>query len=84
MSNQEIKEFLSNHLEPTPSREQLEILHRQRFGLALLGCASFVLLLSFVFPAVDRVWWICGGLLVLAAGGYQFDRATRALRRPKR
>ena len=84
MNSPEIKGFLSNHLKPMPSREQLEIRHRQRFGLALLGCACFVLLLSFVFPAVDRAWWIGAGLMVLAVGGYQFDRATRALRQSKR
>jgi hypothetical protein len=49
--------------------------------LAILVCACFVLILSFIFPAIDRLWWIAAGLLTLAAGALQIDLARRELRK---
>jgi len=79
-----IKEFddFKNGLKP--SRELIELQHRRAFGLALLACASFVLTMSFVLPAIDRHWWISGGMAILVAGGYQFDSATRILKKTRR
>jgi len=77
----ETKEFLDGL---KPNRKLVEIQHRRLFGIALLACASFVLILSFLVPETDRAWWIGGGLLILIVGGYQFDRATRKLKRTRR
>lgn len=78
---EEVKNFLDGL---KPNRKIVEIQHRRLFGLAILACASFVLILSLLLPVSDRAWWIGGGLLILAAGGYQFDRATRELKKVRR
>ncbi len=73
---QEVHEFLDG-LRPNRALEQMR--HHRVFGLALLACATFVLTLSFVFPDTDRSWWIGSGLLVLAVGAFEVDRARRML-----
>lgn len=74
----EIGEFLDGL---RPNQRLLAIQHRRTCGMAILLCACFVLILSFVFPAIDRVWWIAAGLLTLAAGALQIDLARRELRK---
>lgn len=68
-------ELDSLNLKPDPELARRR--HRRYFALGLMACASFVLLLSFVFPETDRAWWIGGGLMILAAGAYQLDRTRR-------
>ena len=73
---QEVHEFLDGL---RPNRALEEIRHHRIFGLALLACATFVLTLSFVFPDTDRYWLVGFGLLVLAVGAFEVDRARRML-----
>ena len=73
---QEVHEFLDGL---RPNRALEEIRQHRTFGLAILACATFVLTLSFVFPDTDRSWWVGCGLLVLAVGAFEIDRARRML-----
>ena len=74
----DVKDWLDNL---KPNRELVKIQHRRLFGLGFLACASFVLILGLLLPDTDRAWWIGGGLMILAVGGYHFDCATRELKK---
>lgn len=78
----EIEKTLKQSLtDARPHKALVKIQHKRAFGLAVLACASFVLVLSFVLPAVDRVFWIGCGLSTLAVGGFLFDQASRELKK---
>ena len=65
------------HLAPT----KLSKIYIKRlwFGIGLMACASFLLVLSFVFPETDRWWWVGSGLVVLGVGALFLDLARREL-----
>ena len=67
----EIREILTD-LKPKeePTQER-----RPYFGIGLMACASFLLVLSFVVPGTDRWWWVAAGIVVLGAGAFNLDRA---------
>lgn len=72
----EIREILS---ELAPNKIGKLYIKRLWFGIGLMACASFLLMLSFVFPETDKWWWIGSGLVLLGVGAFFLDRARRAL-----